>query len=205
MSSEEPATEERIVLAAIACIDRQGYQRVTIRSIAKEAGVNSAAINYYFRSKDRLLDRAMEATLGHLFEDLEAIADDDTLRPVDQVAETLDYLIDGATRYPGVTRSHIYRAMNDPRSDGPFALRMNRIIARLRDRIARSLPARETPLQPDSLNLSLIALFSGAMFPAFMPSFYREFSGVDLRDSRTRKSYVRSLMAGSEIGRLLGE
>jgi DNA-binding transcriptional regulator YbjK len=37
------AIKDRIVLATVACIERDGIKSVTVRAIAKEAGVNVAA------------------------------------------------------------------------------------------------------------------------------------------------------------------
>ncbi len=45
-------TEEKIILAAINCIEKYGLENTTIRKIGEEAGTNSASISYYFRSKD---------------------------------------------------------------------------------------------------------------------------------------------------------
>ena len=50
------APQERIVLATIQSIEQYGVSRATVRRSADVAGVNVAAINYYFGSKDRLLE-----------------------------------------------------------------------------------------------------------------------------------------------------
>jgi AcrR family transcriptional regulator len=54
---------ERLVAAAVACIGRDGIDAVTTRAIAREAGMNIAAVNYYFASKDALLEIALERAL----------------------------------------------------------------------------------------------------------------------------------------------
>lgn len=55
---------ERILLAAQDVFLEQGFELATVREITLRAGVNVAAINYYFGSKDELLaatlDRIME-------------------------------------------------------------------------------------------------------------------------------------------------
>lgn len=45
--------------AAVACIKRDGVDGATTRAIAREAGMNVAAVNYYFVSKDALVDIAL--------------------------------------------------------------------------------------------------------------------------------------------------
>ena len=51
MSTEEQSIRERIFLATLTCIERDGLDSMTVRDIAKEANVNTAAINYYFGTK----------------------------------------------------------------------------------------------------------------------------------------------------------
>lgn len=48
------STEERIKAAAMKIFMEKGFDGTTTRDIAKEAGLNSALMNYYFRSKEKL-------------------------------------------------------------------------------------------------------------------------------------------------------
>jgi AcrR family transcriptional regulator len=47
-----------------------GFTGVTVRAIARHAGVNLAMINYYFGSKDRLMDAVLTQELQHLLHDV---------------------------------------------------------------------------------------------------------------------------------------
>lgn len=51
---EEASTRDRILAAAEKLFSHQGLERATIRGIAAEAGVNIAAVNYHFGSKEAL-------------------------------------------------------------------------------------------------------------------------------------------------------
>ncbi|MDC0738603.1 transcriptional regulator BetI [Cognatishimia sp. SS12] len=55
---------DELIAATIAAVHSKGYAAVTMAEIAAEAGATAASINYYFGSKDRL----MEATMRHLLE-----------------------------------------------------------------------------------------------------------------------------------------
>ena len=48
------ATREKIIKAASHAFARDGYEGASIRAIVAEAGVNQAAINYHFGSKEGL-------------------------------------------------------------------------------------------------------------------------------------------------------
>jgi AcrR family transcriptional regulator len=52
----DPAeTQTKILDAAFRQLATKGYASLSMREIAKDAGVNHALINYYFRSKDQLV------------------------------------------------------------------------------------------------------------------------------------------------------
>ncbi|MGR3617814.1 MAG: choline-binding transcriptional repressor BetI [Paracoccaceae bacterium] len=53
---------EEFIEATITSVHKRGYGVVTMAEIAKEAGSSAASINYYFGSKEGL----MEATMRHL-------------------------------------------------------------------------------------------------------------------------------------------
>ncbi|MGK3990797.1 helix-turn-helix domain-containing protein [Sorangium sp. So ce136] len=64
MKREEPAdVRERIFTSCMAVIEREGIEALTVRAIAEEARMNVAAINDYFRSKDRLLEQVLRRTI----------------------------------------------------------------------------------------------------------------------------------------------
>lgn len=52
-------TRDQLLGAAVRCIADKGLAGTTSRAIAKEAGVNLAAITYHFGSKDQLVTEAM--------------------------------------------------------------------------------------------------------------------------------------------------
>ena len=54
-------TRERILDATFRRLVSEGYAALSIREIAKDAGVNHALINYHFRSKDQLVIEVLDA------------------------------------------------------------------------------------------------------------------------------------------------
>ncbi|WP_433240454.1 TetR/AcrR family transcriptional regulator [Streptosporangium sp. CA-135522] len=67
---------EDLLAAAKQCLAERGYARTTVRDIVAVSGSNLAAINYHFRSKDALLNRAMiEATGEAVQEVVKALAE----------------------------------------------------------------------------------------------------------------------------------
>lgn len=52
--------EQRILDAVLAVVASRGMQAVSVRTVAASAGVSPAQVQYYFRTKDRLLIAAFE-------------------------------------------------------------------------------------------------------------------------------------------------
>ena len=64
-SQNKPAlTQDKILLAASKVFAERGFKEATTRMICREAGVNVALVNYYFRSKAELY----KAVIASLFE-----------------------------------------------------------------------------------------------------------------------------------------
>lgn len=187
----ETEPQRKIIDATIECIDREGIQGVTVRRIAEEAGVNIAAINYYFRSKDLLIERSMEQTLHNMFDDwyewLEA--PDADLRT--QLARMLDEVIAGALRYPGIARAHLYAPLMEQKNDTPFTLRFRKFLSDLQ-RFVQAIYPSATDRQ---IRHALYQLFSAAMLPSLVPGvFFPGSSPLPLGDPTERQVYVDLLL-----------
>lgn len=87
---------DRLLEAAGEVFAREGYHAATIREITKQAKVNVAAINYYFREKSMLymavLKRAHKAGMGTQWKLDESIPAEERLRHF--IRETMRVLLD---------------------------------------------------------------------------------------------------------------
>jgi AcrR family transcriptional regulator len=81
MTNEPPAeTEQRILEAAHRVFLRRGVDGARTAHIAEEAGVNTALLHYYFRSKERLAEKVFARAAGALFPRIaQALAGDGTV------------------------------------------------------------------------------------------------------------------------------
>jgi AcrR family transcriptional regulator len=61
-------TKAKILDAAFRRLAREGYAALSVREIAKDAGVNHALINYHFRSKDQLVIEVLDEANRQLLE-----------------------------------------------------------------------------------------------------------------------------------------
>lgn len=61
-------TKARILEAAFQRLAREGYASLSVREIARDAGVNYALINYHFESKDKLVIAVLDEANRRLLE-----------------------------------------------------------------------------------------------------------------------------------------
>ncbi|MFF4457798.1 TetR family transcriptional regulator [Streptomyces goshikiensis] len=62
-AEEGPGAQERIRIAARAEFAARGYDKTSVRGIAKAAGVDPALVHHYFGSKDELFAAAIELSI----------------------------------------------------------------------------------------------------------------------------------------------
>jgi len=181
---------EKIILAAIETIEKDGLSTVTIRSIARRAGVNSAAISYYFRSKDNLLDEVFRMTVEHSLGDIKAMLGPAGGDPRAQLEDVLLYLMDGAVLYPGLTKSQMFDVLVGRKPDNLFLRRLNPLLADLAGR----MKASKSGASGDAVKMKIVQALSAVILPAFMPEAFRSLTGKSFRAAEARRAYVRSVV-----------
>ncbi|MGA0588452.1 TetR/AcrR family transcriptional regulator [Dyella sp. KRB-257] len=60
------STKERILAAAEALFARRGFDGASLRQLTASAGVNLAAVNYHFGSKEKLIEQVLKRRLDAL-------------------------------------------------------------------------------------------------------------------------------------------
>lgn len=187
--NQSPTTEEKIISAAIVCIEKYGVQGTTNRKIAQEAGVNNAAINYYFRSKDALIQRCLEVTLHNAFdfEDFETLPGD---TPQEWCAAIINDLIVGGLNYPGLARFHFYEVLANGKYDSLAVEKLNEFVGNLvRNLLSKNLDIDETQLQ-----FACMQMTSVMMMGILAPQLFAQQFGLDLSNKDMRKAYVDSMV-----------
>lgn len=160
-------TDQLVLEAAIACIEKYGLDKTTTRRIAEEAGTNVAAINYYFRTKDELLAKAFALTIDHMLEDVFAVIAETREPFAAMVEDVFFYLIDGARRWPGITTAHLYRVLVQKAYDSAAGQAIRRMFGRLVERAVRQYPEDD----PAELEFGLSQVLSAIMLTMLAPDY----------------------------------
>lgn len=167
---EKLSTREKIIQVTIGMISREGIHNLTTRSIATEAGVNIAAVNYYFGSKEKLIEESLNSALKHMFADIS-----DFFRnhePAEAFRNIMLYFLEGSVHYPGVIKAMLHDPINNNRYDTPM---MQQIIQFIREIIGRM--EESSGAQEDSTKIKVMQMISAALMPALLPDLFRSILG----------------------------
>ena len=190
MSQEQLSTREKVIVAAIDCIEESGLQALTIRSIAAKAGVNSAAISYYFGTKQKLVEEALNRTLEELKKLPEEVLRADDLDLKKRLQAFFTALLDGLVRWPRFIKAHLQSPLLDGNYGTPFCDMFNSFLTDLLHRLEeRPSGQREQNLRP-----LIIQSISAVLIPGLMPGLFPYFAGLDFADPEARRSYVEDLV-----------
>ena len=169
MTDKKPSTQEAILLATIDCINENGLEHLTTRMIAEKAGANIASINYYFRTKEILVNQALEITIKHMLEDVNETVTKEDLGFREILQDVLYYLISGASKNMGISSAHLYRLVIDKDYDSISAISFLTAFNTLLDRAVTNFPDHDH----DKLRRVLASIFSSIMFMMLTPFFFQ--------------------------------
>lgn len=86
---------ERLIEAAIACLQEKGYARTTSRDLVAASGTNLASIGYHFDSKEHLLNVAVTEAFQRWLKPLIALAaEPGPATPLERLGRTLSGVMD---------------------------------------------------------------------------------------------------------------
>jgi AcrR family transcriptional regulator len=190
MNEDRKLTESKLIDAAIECIEAHGLSGATIQRIAERAGVNNAAVNYYFRSKDQLIHRALTVTLANAF-DWGDFAESENLPAAERLVHILTTLMRDAHQYPGLSLAHFSETITQRNYDTVAIHRLNAFIGELE----ADLTKRGVSLTGDELKMALTQIVGCVLLQGILlPGLFTEYSGMDLGVDKVAERFVRRLV-----------
>ena len=176
-------TDRKILDAAIRCIEKWGVECVTVRRIAAEAGVNVAAVNYHFGSKERLMARVMQDTLQNAF-NLQPLHGMSDASPLERLQTLFFHILKGAQDYPKITRAHAYKLLIE--RDEKAAAAVNGFVKNAAQAV------KGNAAEPDEQHLRRVVMHMlyAALCIGLNASPYRELTGEDLSDPAQMRAYT---------------
>lgn len=152
--TESAGTRDRILAAAREEFSEHGYEKTSVRGIAKAAGVDSALVHHYFGTKEQVFEAAVEVAFAPALDARDTVLD----APPEEVGERMTRMIVGLWEDP-VTRAPLLAivrsAVNNETAAGVF----RRLVAtQLLRRIAEQLDAPDAELRAELAAAQLVGI-----------------------------------------------
>jgi AcrR family transcriptional regulator len=150
--TESADTRDRILGAAREEFSERGYEKTSVRGIAKAAGVDSALVHHYFGTKEQVFEAAVEIAAAPALNAPDAIAEG----PLDGVGERLTRYIFGVWENPA-TRMPLLAIVRSAVNNETAAAVFRRLVAaQLLRRIAGQLDAPDAELRAELAAAQLV-------------------------------------------------
>lgn len=184
-------SNEKLLLATIAVIERKGIQAVTVRDIAREANVNVAAVNYHFGTKDTLLEETLKLTMQNALVDWKEMLEREYHTPHKLFTDIFSYSLDGIIKYPNITRAHLHDAIIRNEYHGLFIKKFKAFLVALADKVASVDSGRNR----EYIELSIVQMFSALLFAGLAPGLYSGLKKFKVHTEPGRRKFIEHLVS----------
>lgn len=181
-------TKDQLIAAATALLlENEKPETITSRQIATRAGANLAMINYYFKSKDELLNLVIGRIIADSADDF-LYSKDTEIPPKERMRKMLYELSETVVKYNRYTKIYMPYILLHEEITVPFY-----IIPMLKEYFGE----QRNELQCKVIAYQLISFIQLIYFRS--DAFFR-YSGADVMDAETRKNLI-----DIELNLFLGE
>ncbi|MEV0257923.1 TetR family transcriptional regulator [Streptomyces sp. NPDC050732] len=153
-SETGPATRDQILRAAREEFSARGYEKASVRGIAKAAGVDPALVHHYFGTKEQVFEAAVTVAFAPALEAPAAVEDG----PLEEVGERLTRFVLGVWENPA-TRAPLLAIVRSAVNNETAASIFRRLVAtQLLGRIARHLELPDAELRAELAAAQLVGV-----------------------------------------------
>lgn len=170
-------TKEIILQTALEMIKQEGFEKITVRSIAQRSNTNVSLVNYYFGSKDKLISEVIQILLSGFQESFEVL-DDFTLPPEQRLKRFLLHYVQGIEQYPELLSRVITMGANLFASQQEYGKFMRMIGF---DKIKSLLKELTNEQDQDILMMMVMQVFGAVFMPALMRQTLEAGSGIEMK------------------------
>lgn len=175
----ERDTQERLLEATVKLLSEANKpEKVTARQIAKEAKANLAMINYFFKSKDELINLAIQQIMKKESADFISVIKSGA-EPKEQLYQFLNYFCDTAIKYQDYLRLTVPYGLLT--ADFTMETELLELVEEFYENRIPTAYCRMIALQIVTFT-ELLLLRADA---------FKNYSGIDILNVRQRQQYLR--------------
>lgn len=177
----------KILQATLELLETQGVRQVTVRQIAARAGVNVAAVNYHFGSKEQAVFAALHtlrSRFGQAFAHLQATA----VPPRERLAAFMNAYCDTVFEYPNLVKAFVTQSLNAEIQQDYAAFVRQEGLALITQTLAEILPADD-----ETLRMKAFQMMSSLVLILLVGTMTGPVIGLDFSDPGVRARYIQTL------------
>ncbi|WP_369272672.1 TetR family transcriptional regulator [Streptomyces sp. R11] len=152
--TESADTRDRILNAAREEFSERGYDKASVRGIAKAAGVDSALVHHYFGTKEQVFEASVEVAFAPALKVRDVVLEG----PLDDVGERMTRVIFGLWENP-VSRKPLLAIVRSAVNNEAAAAVFRRLVsAQLLRRIAGEIDSPDAELRAELAAAQLVGV-----------------------------------------------
>jgi TetR/AcrR family transcriptional regulator, regulator of cefoperazone and chloramphenicol sensitivity len=184
-------TQAKILETTVKLLFTTAPAELTTRRIAREAQVNIAAINYHFRSKEELVNKAMEAATAKAFEMGLKVLLAPGRDPMERLREFLSGYVKGLVSFSGLTRT-AFLGLFRREDSGTF---YGRYLKEMLSKVGQVISEAQGPRTEQDTAATALMVLSCVVFPFLVSNTARDAGAVDYSDEEARRRYIDRALA----------
>lgn len=153
-SADAPAARDRILAAAREEFSERGFDKTSIRGIAKAADVDPALVHHYFGTKEQIFEASVAVALGPLLSDPGSI----TEGPLEDTGERLARFFFGVWENPGTRKALLAIIRSAVNNDAAAAVFRRLISTQLLRRVAARMDLPDAELRTELAAAQLVGI-----------------------------------------------
>jgi AcrR family transcriptional regulator len=190
---DDPTTRLKILNATIKLLFSTAPGELTSRNIAKAAGVNVAALNYYFKSKEALINEAVASGTEVAFNNGMKILLDPSKKPAERLTHFLAGYTHGLMEFPHLTRTAFTSLFMEASGNNPYGTYTREMVQKIGTVIGE---ARGSADENDN-RLKALMVVSSVLFPFVVSQSLKQEGVIDYKDRNAREKYIATLITAA--------
>ncbi len=184
------STKKKILEAALDRISNEGLCKVTVRKVASLAGVNVAAINYHFGTKEQLINEALLSITRQLEKSFDILNRDD-LMPQERLKKFLEEYTNTLVRYPVIIKNFIMQSITEYQISGEYeAFIQEKGYALIKNTLIQIRPQDSENI----MEMRIMQMLGGLAFPVLVANRPIALKDFDYSHEDVRSQYVEIMI-----------
>jgi AcrR family transcriptional regulator len=185
------SSKEKIINSTAEIINNEGIDELTTRKVAANSGVNVAAINYYFGTKEKLIVEVINFIFEKKVPEIFSILEKTEYSTEERLYLFFRTYIRELSKHPGILKTIITSFLKGKMEYIDRIFFIKESLNKMSGLISEHLGITDKRL----VSIRMMHIMSAILFPNAMYKFYPKiFEGIKISEKETRDLYIDILL-----------